>query len=82
MIPVPKRSEPPKEIREVEEASLSQEEKLLWRYRLDRLMEMGFDFEDADRMIPALAQRGLDWHYVKGLLDQGCPLLLAKRISA
>lgn len=82
MIPVPKRSEPPKEIREVEEASLTQEERLLWRYRLDRLMELGFDFEDADKMIPALSQRGLDWHYVKDLLDGGCSLKLAKRISA
>lgn len=81
IFPVPRRSEPAQPTTAPGDEPASRAELLLWRYRLDRLMELGFDFEDSDTMIPALSQNGLDWHYVKEkLLDRGCSLTNAKLI--
>lgn len=48
----------------------------LWR--LERFLELGVPFEDAE----LLAAAGADWHRFAALIEAGCPLGLAVRILA
>lgn len=48
----------------------------LWR--LERFLEHGVPFEDAELLVDA----GADWHRFVELLEAGCPLGLAVRILA
>lgn len=56
------------------------QEATLAAYRVKRLMDLGLSPVNAELVAEALPQRGHDWHDVKKLLDQGCPIPTAIKI--
>jgi hypothetical protein len=81
-VPIPRKQEPTGDGGDGGGADKRAYEDLqLWRHRLDRMLDLGFGFEDAEQLVFALSSTGRDWHYVKEqLLDRGCTLDEAKEI--